>query len=480
MTIEEMLKGESKTVEFKESLPSNKDKYLKSVVAFANGSGGSIIFGVEDDTRVVKGIPEDVAFQTVDAITNAICDSCTPQVIPNVTLQNVDGKMVIIATIYPGTQRPYYITSQGKEKGTYIRTSGTSRHVDGTQLKELEFEGSNRYFDQTYCVGKTVTEDEINSLCQIMKERAMAACKTSEERGLVKDITKGNLFSWGLLTKREDEIFPTNAFVLMTENDFPQARIQCAVFKGNTRSEFIDKREYDGPIYEQIEEAYQFVLRNIHYGATIRGLYRVDSYELPTDCIRELICNAVTHRSYLDEGNIQVALFDDRLEITSPGMLFGGLTIEDIKEGRSKPRNRGVAYAFAAMKIIEKWGTGIPRIIKSCKEFGIREPEFIEMGMDIRVNLYRYQDANKASISADKVPISANKTAIKVADKSLSVNENKVIEYLQSNQAITNRVVQVLCGIKDTASKNLLRKMVEKELLFAVGEKKAREYRLKQ
>lgn len=95
------------------------------------------------------------------------------------------------------------------------------------------------------------------------------------------------------------------------------------------KSIIIDKREYDGPIYEQIEEAYQFVLRNIHYGATIRGLYRVDSYELPTDCIRELICNAVTHRSYLDEGNIQVALFDDRLEITSPGMLFGGLTIED-------------------------------------------------------------------------------------------------------------------------------------------------------
>ncbi|MGI6502308.1 MAG: ATP-binding protein [Anaerostipes sp.] len=312
-----------------------------------------------------------------------------------------------------------------------------------------------------------------------MKERAMAACKTDEERGLVKDITKGNLLSWGLLTKREDEIFPTNAFVLMTENDFPQARIQCAVFKGNTRSEFIDKREYDGPIYEQIEEAYQFVLRNIHYGATIRGLYRVDSYELPTDCIRELICNAVTHRSYLDEGNIQVALYDDRLEITSPGMLFGGLTIEDIKEGRSKPRNRGIAYAFAAMKIIEKWGTGIPRIIKSCKEFGIREPEFIEMGMDIRVNLYRDQvDVDKTPISADKVPISADKTPIS-ADKSLSVNENKVMEHLQSNQAITNKMVQELCGIKDTASKNLLRKMVEKELLSAVGEKKSREYRLK-
>ncbi|MFI3213031.1 MAG: ATP-binding protein [Eubacteriales bacterium] len=170
MTINEMMKGESKTVEFKESLPSNKDKYMKSVVAFANGSGGSIVFGVEDKTRIVKGIPDEIAFQIVDAVTNAILDSCTPQIIPNVTLQNIEGKVVVIATIYPGIQRPYYITSQGKEKGTYIRTSGTTRHVDGYQLKELEFEGANRYFDQTYCVGKTVTEEDIQSLCKVIKE----------------------------------------------------------------------------------------------------------------------------------------------------------------------------------------------------------------------------------------------------------------------------------------------------------------------
>lgn len=477
MTIEEMLKGESKTVEFKESLPSNKDKYMKSVVGFANASGGSIVFGVEDKTRIVKGIPEDIAFQTVDAITNAISDSCTPQIIPNISLQNIEGKMVIIATIYPGIQRPYYITSQGKEKGTYIRTSGSTRHVDSCQLKELEFEGSNRYFDQTYCVGKTVTDDDVSSLCSIIKERALNACKTDEERSLVKDITKGNLISWGLLVKRESEYFPTNAFVLLTENDFPQAKIQCAVFKGKTRSEFIDKREYDGPIYEQIEEAYQFVLRNIHYGAKINGLYRVDRYELPTESIRELICNAVTHRSYLDEGCIQIALFDDRLEITSPGMLFGGLTLEDIKEGRSKPRNRGIAYAFAAMKIIEKWGTGIPRIIQSCKDFGIREPEFIELGMDIRVNLYRESDLSKP-ISADKQPISADKQPINSVDKKLVLNEEKVIAYLQEHLFITNRNVQELCGIKDTAAKNLLRKMVDKKLLVAIGEKKSRVYQL--
>ncbi|MFI3213030.1 MAG: ATP-binding protein [Eubacteriales bacterium] len=270
-------------------------------------------------------------------------------------------------------------------------------------------------------------------------------------------------------------------------------------------------------------------MRNIHYGAKIDGLYRVDSYELPTDCIRELICNAVTHRSYLDESCIQIALFDNRLEITSPGMLFGGLTIDDIKEGRSKPRNRGIAYTFVAMKIIEKWGTDIPRIIQSCKNFGIQEPEFIEFGMDIRVNLYRkiemgtdkmqesadkikgcadkiemgidkmQESADKIEMGADKMQESADKIEIGVdkgkdgADKpklntdivligdvadEIFSNEERVMAYLKENPSITNGDVQQLCGIKETASKNLLRKMVEKKLLKAIGEKKSRVYKL--
>lgn len=103
-------------------------------------------------------------------------------------------------------------------------------------------------------------------------------------------------------------------------------------------------------------------------GMTIKGMYRQDVYELPTDSIRELIANAVAHRSYLEPGNIQVALFDDRLEITSPGMLLNNVTIAKMMEGYSKPRNPAIARAFAYMKIIEKWGTGIPRLFEACEE----------------------------------------------------------------------------------------------------------------
>ena len=127
---------------------------------------------------------------------------------------------------------------------------------------------------------------------------------------------------------------------------------------------------------------------------TIKGMYRQDVYELPTDSIRELIANAVAHRSYLEPGNIQVALYDDRLEITSPGMLLNNVTIEKMIEGYSRPRNPAIARAFAYMKIIEKWGTGIPRLFAACEEYGLPKPELIDFDGDFRVNMYRKRDAN--------------------------------------------------------------------------------------
>ena len=102
-----------------------------------------------------------------------------------------------------------------------------------------------------------------------------------------------------------------------------------------------------------------------------------------------MIANAVAHRIYLDPVNIQVALYDNRLEITSPGMLMNGVTIEKMKEGYSKIRNRAIANAFSYMKIIEKWGSGIPRIIRECQEYGLPEPELIDFDGDFRINMYR-------------------------------------------------------------------------------------------
>lgn len=406
MTIEEIYSGESKNMEFKQEVPTRSERYMKTVVAFANTAGGRLIFGIEDGTHQILGVPRETVFQAMDSLTNAICDSCTPMIIPDITLQTIEDKTLIVVQIYPGGQRPYYITSLGKEAGTYVRISGTSRPADSYLLRELEFEGMNRCFDQTYAAPRLAGDTQIEALCSSMRQYALKMCGTENERAAVKTVTKSNLLSWGILTEKEGRILPTNAFVLLTDNDFLQAKIQCAVFRGTTRGEFLERREYTGPIYDQIDEAYNFVLRNIRYGAKYSGLYRVDDYELPIICIREIIANAVTHRSYLNPGCVQVAIYDDRLEVTSPGMLFGGLTLAQMREGYSRPRNRAIANAFTYMKIIEQWGSGVPKMLKACREFGVGEPEFLESGMDFRVNLYRESaDFINHSFIMERLPV---------------------------------------------------------------------------
>ena len=110
----------------------------------------------------------------------------------------------------------------------------------------------------------------------------------------------------------------------------------------------------------------------------------------------KIIVNAVTHRSYLEPGNVQVALYDARLEVTSPGMLLNGVTIEKIREEYSKVRNRAIANAFSYMKIIEEWGSGILRMYDEFSKYGLREPELADMDGDFGVNSYRkiYTDTN--------------------------------------------------------------------------------------
>lgn len=393
MTIEEILAGESKNVEFKVQRPDKSMKYMKTVVAFANGKGGRIIFGIDDKTREVVGIPEDKVFREIDAITNAISDSCEPTIIPDVYLQNINDKPVIVAEIRTGRRKPYYIKAEGLENGVYIRVSGTTRPADRDMSRELYYECDARSFDSIICRDMEVTDEDIKSLCEQMKEVAIANCKSNLQRSEVKDVTKNILLSWGILKKDENEkIYPTNAYIYLTGQGGLRSMIQCAVFKGTTRAVFLDRRNYEGPLWKQVEEAVQFVFRNIRMGCRLEGVYRQDIYELPPDSIRELIVNAVMNCSYIQNSNIQVAIYDDRLEITSPGGLLPGVTIELMKEGFSKIRNRSLANAFAYMNLVEAWGSGIPKLMQAMQEYGLREPEFIDMEVAFRINLYRGQN----------------------------------------------------------------------------------------
>lgn len=284
------------------------------------------------------------------------------------------------------------VKSEGLENGVYIWVSGTTRPADRAMARELYYECDGHSYNSVIWTDMTVTDDKIRNLCRQMKDVAVANSKSELQRESMKDVTKNVLISWGILKVAEDgKVYPTNAYVYLTGQDGGHSMIQCGVFKGKTRSNFIDKRDYDGPLWEQVENALKFVLRNIHLGSKIEGVYRKDTYELPPDSIRELIINAVMNCSYIQNSHIQVAVYEDRLEITSPGGLLPVVTIPLMKEGFSKIRNRALANAFVYMNLVEAWGSGIPKLMDEMQQYGLREPEFIDMEVTFRINLYRNQ-----------------------------------------------------------------------------------------
>lgn len=383
--IEEIIRGESRNTEFKVMLPKDSEKYIKTIIAFANTQGGRLIIGVEDGSRKVAGVDPDQVFQMMDSIANAVSDSCVPQIVPDIELQTIENKTVIVVTVSPGPNRPYYLKSKGKENGTFIRVAGTSRPAYPEKIQELEMEGARVSWDELACVGYDVTEEAVKRLCQdIMAYRL--------ELGLPKrEVTSTQLINWKLLKQGEGVLLASNAFVLLTSDYFPFSKTQCAVFKGTERDIFLDKREFTGPVYEQVENAVSFVLRNIRLGATIRGLVRKEAYELPVEAIREMIVNAHCHRCLFDSSCVQVAVYDDRLEVTSPGGLYNGLTYEEVMNGHSKLRNRAIANVFNQMGLVESWGTGIKRIVKAAESYGLPAPEIRAFDNMFRVNLYRRQ-----------------------------------------------------------------------------------------
>lgn len=465
MAEESLFAGESKNIEYKVAVPKKSEKYMKTVVAFANGNGGKIVFGIDDKTLEIVGMDEDNIFKTMDAITNAISDSCEPRIRPDVTLQTVNDKTVIVVEILPGGMRPYYIKSEGMTEGTYMRVSGTTRPVEGYMLKELILEGQNRYFDSEPCRELQITDEDIQNFCKTMKETAIKNTWQNSEKAKIKDITKNTLLSWGILTEVQGEIFPTNAYALLTGQLRMQPVIQCGLFKGKDRAYFADRKEFDGPIQNQVDAAYQYVLEKINMGMQIQGIYRQDVYELPTDSVRELIANAVAHRSYLEPGNIQVAIFDDRLEVTSPGMLLNNVSIKKMIEGYSKPRNPAIANAFAYMKIIEKWGTGIPRIFRECRDYGLPDPELIDFDGDFRVNMYR-NNTNKASNE------SINESISESISEPLNSDEAVIMAIIKSNPQISQKEMATKSGFSRSKIQRILKVLQGKKVLYREGARK--------
>jgi ATP-dependent DNA helicase RecG len=153
---------------------------------------------------------------------------------------------------------------------------------------------------------------------------------------------------------------------------------------------FIDKKEYGGDIFSILENTQSFVLNHINLKAEIEGLYRKETYEIPVVALRESLVNALIHRDYVNQGrDVKVGIYDDIVNIVSPGRLPSNITIEDVFNGRSEARNRVIAHIFKELGLIEQWGSGINRIINACEEQGLPTPKIEEKNDFFDVEIIR-------------------------------------------------------------------------------------------
>ncbi|MBI4645431.1 MAG: ATP-dependent DNA helicase, partial [Bacteroidia bacterium] len=268
--------------------------------------------------------------------------------------------------------------------GTYIRVGSTNRLADAEIIAELERQKQNISFDSELTHQKTTEQLNLKTL------KAFYFEKTGER------LTPAVMKKLDLFRDERGKTFPTNALVLLSDDDlrgklFPYAKIECARFKGIVPGNFIDQKPIEESICIQPDEAYKFVLRHISEGSTdYIGVYRNDRWEYPVIAIREVIRNAVIHRDYSITGSdIKIAIFDDKIEITSPGLLPPSVDYNDMEVGQSRIRNKILAPVFKRLGIIEQWGNGLQLISVELKKYHEIGFEWKEPGLSFRVTFVK-------------------------------------------------------------------------------------------
>ncbi len=334
--LQEIKQGESKTLEFKTKLPTH-GQIVKTMIAFANSSGGKLVIGV-DDKRKLIGLGGADIFELMDQISSILYDSIAPALLPEIYVENVGSIELLVIKVSRGSLLPYYLKKKGKDQGCYVRIGATNRLAGTEQIAELERQRFHRSFDEQ--INPEVSLDDLD--LSPLEQRFQA---------LGKPLTQQQLHNLKLVREEQGKLYPTHGLLILL-GYYEHCEIKCSRFKDNSMSVFLDKKEYRGDLFTQLEQAELFIRNHLHLKAEIQQLQRTESYEIPLPAIREVLVNALVHRDYSNFGrDIKLGIYDDALNIVSPGGLPNGLTEADILKGRSEVRNRVVARVFKALNL---------------------------------------------------------------------------------------------------------------------------------
>ena len=359
--------GEGFTTEFKRSMPSDLGK---EICAFANATGGVILVGV-DDAGTVVGVGDH---NRVKSQVQSIARSADPPVAVEV---ESDGN-VLRVTVPEQHGKPYSFGGR-----FYIREGANSQQLSRDEIREFFFKEGLIRLEETPCNSFDPSVEISSQRWDQFAERAgidpgLDPMTVLENLHLVRDARMTHAGAWLLA----DDI---TRFTL-------QASVTCAVFQGNTKTHILDRKEFHGNLYAIYQEVMAYFQAKLNSALLPHARGRDERLELPESALREAVVNAIAHRNYRSTANVQVYIFQDRVEIVTPGGLPAGMREEDLGS-KSVPRNPLLFSMLYRMKLVEQIGSGIRRIHDACQEHGVAEPSFQVSPDWLTVTFPRQQEA---------------------------------------------------------------------------------------
>ncbi|MCI9625606.1 MAG: transcriptional regulator [Clostridia bacterium] len=417
---------ENERTEFKSEYTDN---ILKSVIAFANTDGGSIYIGVDNNGQAL-GLAHIDDYYT--RITNAIRDSILPDITMFVKYTVNEKNRTIEISVSEGTNKPYFLKSKGmRPEGVYIRQGASSAPASVDKIRQMIKLSEKDAFES----GRAFKQDL--HFTEAEREFALKKVEFGEEKFVALGITN------------PDDGLYTNLATLLS--DECAHTVKVAIFSGNDKKVFKDRKEFAGSLFKQLRNCFEFLELCNHTAASFDGLDRIDKEDYPSSALREALLNALVHRDYSFSGSIIINIFDNKIEFVSLGGLVGGLSKEDILRGVSQPRNQNLANVFYRLKHIEAYGTGIQRI------FDLYESNAVQPEIIITDNTFTTVLPNRNAESEGTVSIQT------------TPQEQMIEEYIRDNGFITDDEIQALLGIKKSRTYLIIKSMKEKGILVTKG-----------
>lgn len=450
--------GESETVEFKKSLGEWKE-IVETICAFADTESGRIIIGV---LQTGKLLGVEIGKGTIEDLTNKISQNIDPKIRPRVTMEKMDGKSLIMIEVKESSD--HLVLAFGRP---YKRVGRSTVQMSKDEYERLILEKhkDELQFDVQICKRAKIKDLDRRKLIWFLR-------KAKEERNY--DVDPGTPTKEALdrLSLIKDNKLINTALLLFGKSPgrfFFNAKIRAGRLKGTEGLDFIDMKVLEGTIPELREKAMGFIMDHIKHGVFFDANRRYDKWEYPLRAVEEILNNALAHRDYFSNAEIQLSIYDDRIEVWNPGELPKPLTPEDLgRKHKSIPRNKLLADRLFLIKFIEQWGKGTNRIIDEMKQNNLPEPQFQNLSGGFEVVLVGPGKAFEKEIEKEKLH-----------ELEINNRQKKALKYLGKYESIDRRTYMGLNDVSNKTASLDLKDLVAKGVLIKKGKGRAVVYRIK-